>query len=364
MDRHQRSASTQILLPNIPIRSVLQPSGVRSPFKGLKELLVAVLAQQGTPAQVNSLVHFCHVNAEGALFRKGHLSHLVRLHGLSLRDLAFDTISDLFARDDEGRFTVLESYFSAYDVAGFSDDETYFFLQRLVLARVRNGLFRLYGEVDPQLARVLRNVKIASRSLGMFNEVDWLGDTCLTPALVETNQHLPSVDTEILTAWLAEETSGNEFIPELLGKLCLLLKRQTTHSRVVSMVSIGIAIRALYDQKRIPRFADSVTHIDAGAMDAAKAIRESCDALRATTLPKYVHTHKVSPEEFNAYFTVIEEMLNMRFLHQDGAGFELSESFLRLVPGVTLQEYRQTHRSRLEYLARLAQERVAEYLLT
>ena len=30
--------------------------------------------------------------------------------------------------------------------------------------KVRNGLFRLYSEMDPQLARILHNIKIANRA--------------------------------------------------------------------------------------------------------------------------------------------------------------------------------------------------------
>jgi hypothetical protein len=171
------------------------------------------------------------------------------------------------------------------------------------------------------------------------------------------------VEAADLTVWLADGSSGNEFIPELLGKLCLLLKKQNTHSRVVSIVTIGIAIRALYDQKRTPQLAEGVTYIDEGVVDAEKAIRKTCSILRSKTFPKYVDTRKVSPEVFDAYFHVIEEMLQMRFLKHDGDGFELSESFLKHMPGVTLNEYRENHRSRLEYLARLAQESISDYLL-
>ena len=312
---------------------------------------------------MNAIVTMCQAIAEGALLRKGHLTHLIQVHGLNLHDLAFDTISDLFARDREGIFPVLNAYFAAHDLSTITDEEAYVLLQRLVLGRVRNGLFRLYGEMDPQLARILRNVKIASHGIGIFTEIDRPGETCLAPTLCDTNQHLPVVEIEQLSAWLAERTTGNEFIPELLGKLALILREQSTQSRIVPLLTIGLAIRALYEQKRTVVIGEHVTWIDDGAMDAALAIRQCCAALKVHTYPKYVDRGKVGPDVFDAYFRVIHEMLESRFLQNEGADFPLSECFQKHMPGIPMHEYRRTHRSRLEYLARLAQERVRDFLL-
>lgn len=288
---------------------------------------------------------------------------LIRAHGLNLRDLAFDTISDLFARDTEGQFPVLNAYFAAHDLAAATDEEAYFLLQRLVLGRVRNGLFRLYGEMDPQLARILRNIKIASRAVESFTEVDRPGDACLAPALCDTLQHLPAPDVAQLAQWLGETSTGNEFIPELLGRLARLLRTQSSHSRIVPLVTIALAFRALYEQKHTPQIAEHITWINEAAMDAEQAIRQCCATLKSAMYPKYVDRGKVDTRVFDAYFHVIEEMLETRFLENDGTEFQLSECFQRHMPGVPLQEYRRSHRSRLEYLARLAQDRVRDFLL-
>jgi hypothetical protein len=361
--RHTRLIVQHILIHTSPIRSVSSPSGVHSALRGLRETLQAVLSRRGSAAQVNAVVAMCHAMAEGAILRKGHLMQLIRAHGLNLRDLAFDTISDLFARDAEGRFPMLNAYFVAHDLTAATDKEAYFLLQRLVLGRVRNGLFRLYGEMDPQLARILRNIKIAAHALETFTEVDRPGESCLAPTLCDTLQHLPSVDAGQLTLWLSEVTSGNEFIPELLGRLAKVLREQSSHSRIVPLVTIALAFRSLYEQKHTTQIAEHTTWINDAAIDAEHAIRQCCEALKIAMYPKYVDRGKVGAEIFDAYFRVIEEMLEMRFIENDGADFPLSECFQRHMPGIPLQEYRRSHRSRLEYLARLAQDKVTDFLL-
>lgn len=338
------------------------PRPIRISICGLKNDLAALLKGDASPLQVKVIIHACHANAEGALLRRGHLNHLLRLHGLSLTDLAFDCVCDLFARDDGGRYKALESYFSAYDVAGFSDEEAYFHLQRLSFTKVRNGLFRLYSEMDPQLARILHNIKVAARTLGLFVEADRLGESCLAPALCDTAEHLPSADVSDLTAWLSSEASGTEFIPELLGKLCLSLRRQTNFSRIVPLVSIGLAIRLFYKEKEIPRLGEPATVIDEGMIDMSEAVARACSAVKTRTFDKYVGRGKVSAEMFDLYFRVITQMLELRFVSHDGSGFQLSETFLTLTPGMTVREYRKNHRNKLEYLARLVQKQVTRVL--
>ena len=338
------------------------PFHIRAAICGIKGDLIALLDGTGTSSQVKSVIRICHGCAEGALARRGHLGQLTKSHGLNLSDLAYDCISDLFGRDDEGRYKALESYFSAYDVAGFSDEEVYFHLQRLSFTKVRNGLFRLYSEMDPQLARILRNIKVAVRSLGLFAETDRLSESCLVPSFCERSEHLPSAEAADLTGWLSDEASGNEFIPELLGKLAMLLREQERFSRVVPIVTVALAIRTFYEQKEIPQLGEPATVIDDGVIDAAGAINDACDEVRTRMFPKYVQRGNASAEVFDVYFQVITRMLEMRFMSHDGTDFQLSEGFLKLMPGMTVQEYRKKHRNKLEYLARLAHDRVSKIL--
>jgi hypothetical protein len=140
------------------------------------------------------------------------------------------------------------------------------------------------------------------------------------------------------------------------------LRTQTSFSRVVPVVSIGLAVRAFYNEKEIPRLGEPATVIDEGAIDVGKAIADACNEVRSRTNHKYVGRGKVSAEMFELYFQVITQMLELRFVSRDGEGFQLSESFLKQTPGMTVREYRKNHRNKLEYLARLVQKRVARTL--
>jgi len=345
-----------------PIRPVPPQSSLHTTISGLKSRLEAILAGSATVSQLESVVRICHANAVGALVRRGHLAQLTRLHGLKFSDMAYDCIAEIFARDGRGKYLVLESYFCAHEMAVLTDREVYLHLQRLTFMKVRQGLYRLYGEMDPQLGKILRNIKAAVRSLDLFVEIDRLGDTWLAPSLCDPAKTLSPLDTDELTRWLCEEASGSEFIPELLARLALRLRQQQTHSRMVSIVSMGLAIRAFYKQKQVPMLAEPSVVLDEGSLDVPRAIEDACRSVRMRTFPKYVRAGKMHQVIFDAYFVTIAQMLEARFVRHDGKDFQLSTSFLGLVPGVTPDEYRKKHRNKLEYLARLAHEHVSQRL--
>jgi hypothetical protein len=334
------------------------------PFvRGLRDNLVSLLGGSVSPAGVSAIVMLSHAVAEGALRRRGHLQYLVARHGISQSDLAYDCIGDMLARDEQGRYRSLESYFSAFSLVDSTDEEAFFHLQRLVYTKVRNGIFRMYQEMDPQLGRILHNVKSGNRALGHFIAVDRLGDSCFQPALSESLEHLPVVEVNDLAGWLSQEATGSQFIPELLGKIALILKRQKERSRIVPIVTIGLAIRQFCEALQVPRLEEAQTSIDEGAVDARSVISSTVEELNRTFKSRYVGKGKVTATFFEGYCRVITEMLRLRFVERDGLDFEIGAGFMALFPRMSKEEYRKKHKNKIEYLARIASENAARKLM-
>lgn len=335
---------------------------IRASIQGLKNDLAALLEGTGGSVQVNSVISVCLANARAILARRGGVNQLIRLHGLNLSDIAFDCISDLFARDDTGKYLALGSYFSAFSLSTLSDEEAYIHLQRLTYTKVRQGIFRLYREIDPQLGRILHNIKVVIHSLGQFMETERLGDSCIVPAIGDSGEHLPSMQAEELAARLAADSKGSEHIPELMGRLCKLLREQEEFSRVVPIVTVACAIRKFYWQKQIRQIEEHVTTIDDSEIDIREAIDSACASARAGGLHTYVTEGKVNKEVFDAYFEAIARLLYARLVEHDGDGSKLSEVFLNARPEISYEEYRRKHRNILEYQARIVDRKVKERL--
>ena len=337
--------------------------GIRAFVQGLKAKLESLLKGTAASSDVRSVVQVAHAIARAALARRIQSEPLVRFHGLDYSDLAYDCIADLFSRDDRGRYVALATYFMAFDFDALTDGDVFFHIQRLVLRNVKQGVYRLYHQMDPQLGKILRNLKLSVQSLGLFAEIERLGETCLAPASVETLEHLPSMKPEELTLALLNAATGNEFVPELLSTAHRILCAQEERSRVMTLINVALGIRAFYEQKSAPRLREEPGGTDDVSIDAIEAIQVACRELRSRAEEKYVRRGKVTPAMMETYFGVIEHGLYRRFVEQDGAEFQISETFLRLAPRISPVEYRKSHRSRLEYLARLTTQRVVEILI-
>ena len=74
-----------------------------------------------------------------------------RFHYASYRDLAYDCIAELFLQDDDGVPKVLRTYFNGLNVQELDEAEILIHLRRLIVARVNQELFRIFGEIDPSL---------------------------------------------------------------------------------------------------------------------------------------------------------------------------------------------------------------------
>jgi len=337
---------------------MLSAPNIRVLVRGIKSRLAPLLEGRTAGPEDFTIVRISHAIAKESLARKIHSGALERIHGLNYSDLAYDCIAELFARDESGKYVALASYFAAFNFAQFSDEEVLFHLQRLVLTKVKHGVYRLYQQTDPQLGRILRNIKIAAQSRGLFYEVDRLGEACLVPSTGDALEEMPLIQPEELAQWLVRSGSGNEFVPELLEKVSDVIRAQEERCRIVPLVTMGLSIRMFYEQKRSPHAEEGSYTIDDSTFDSGRVIEAACTKVKLKAKAKYVDRGKIAQEVLDLYFKAIEEGLMHRFVEHDGSDFVLSDALLKLMPGLTFEEYRKKHKNKIEYLGRLAKKQV------
>jgi hypothetical protein len=313
----------------------------------LKETILSVVS--GTPdrARVNSLVEVCRALASSFLSGKASAGTLASFHGISVNDLAYDCIADLFRQDEKGNYLELQSYFNGLEIEKL-DGDILPHLRRLVFSKVNQGIYRLYSETDPSLSRILRNVKLAIGALRNFTEAERFGETHIAPSLTDTLEHLPPFDREELERQFLAVTTGNELVPQLLAKLSRLLRDQDECSRVVPLISVGLMIRKAYDEKKaVPVEADA-TETAMGMKDVITTIRDACNDVRQNIRAKYVDCGKVNDSVFCCYFKAIEAELLNRVRGKEGSEQTLFTALRKFLPDLCK-----------EYLLKLVGERVS-----
>lgn len=330
--------------------------------KGLREILLAMIAGTSHRNDLNRLIAVSHSLAASFLASKATTGSLMSVHDLSTSDLAYDCIADLFQQDTDGDYLQLQAYFAGLSFPTARDEEILAHLRRLVFSKVNQSIFRLYSEADPSLAKVLRNIKLAIHSLKNFEEIERFGEPCIVPSLCDTLVYLPPFERDDIEHCFLHVTRGNELIPDLLAKLSLFLRGQDEHCRILPLVGVGLLFRSVYEKKELPEPQHATADESLISLDANAIIQESCADVQLQMHRKYVGSGKVPDETFGMYFHIIREELCERFLGRDGHESSLVERLQQRLPGLTREEYSGVHRNRIEYLLKLVDKKAMERL--
>jgi len=313
------------------------------------------------PSELTRFIRLCHSIALSQLANRRNAAVLSRIHGLNTSDLAFDCISDLFQRDEGGHYIQLETYFAGFSLNDTTDPELLVHLRRLISSRVNQGIFRLLNEADPSLGKILRNIKLAVSALHQFEEVERFGEPFIRPSLCDPLEHLPEPSQEEIGRALLEATTGSAFVPELLAKLSVYLRSRQDCRRTVPLVAVALAIRAAHTARgHVP--SGTVQPEDMSLVyDSEAIVRMTMREVR-NRAARFVARRKISSELLEQYCAVIEEGLTRRLVYANGQDFTLFRALQKINPTITRARYRLSHRSRLEYLAHLANEIAAGWV--
>ncbi len=280
-----------------------------------------------------------------------------RLHpeffSLSIEDIALDCVADLFRQDENGRFYQVKAYFEGLAYHESSEEELLSHLRRLTFSKVNQGLFRLYNDMDPSLGKILRNIKLAVQALQNFVVVERFGEQCISPAMCETLEHLPSIERNELGMHLFNTEHSDDTVPALLAHLSKCLRNQSAFSRVIPIMDIAFAIRSRYSlPDREKEGVEPVTSMI--EEDARRIIADACAATEHEMKPRYVGRNRIAHDLFEKYFLIIRENLEARFLADDGELCSFYDRLVAFLPGLSKDDYRRDHKSKIEYLGRLA----------
>ena len=251
----------------------------------------------------------------------------------------------------------------AFPLDELSDAELLAHLRRIVQSKTHQGLFRIYQESDPSLGKILRNIKISIQVVRNFQETERFHEVHLTPIQCDPLDDRTTIDTEGILKEFGPMVNGAENIPEMLSKLAVLLRTQTTHRRSVPLMSIALAFRALYARgQKTHSTAEPAVEEKLLTDDTQRTVHNACNQIKRKTTQKYIYTKKLNKKIFETYFKAIEDHLLDFVMGTDGRDSALFESLKKVMPGLTPSQYQTHHRSTMEYLARLCRKKAVEEL--
>jgi len=326
----------------------------------LKAALEALLVRSLSYQELELVVRSFHGLATAYIGRKMNAGRLETSRlGVSLEDLAVDCIAELFARDEEGRFDILQSYFGRGDLERMSEGEFLGLCRRLVFSAVNQQLFRIYGAYDPAFRKLLRNLKGAAHRTEGFHLVEHQGDSWV---LISSNgaqlNHTPAIPPEYLEVLLTRQISVRDSSVDMLRAFDRALSDTQGYAHGYPLIGLAAVLRhvlARMEMAEAPEPADaiSVEEID-------RVITSILPQVITEVGERYVREGKLDQEVLGAYRLAVREILLMEYGHGNGQGVSFYDILSTLLPGTTPTEYAAIHRSRLEYVVRLCRRRFLE----
>jgi len=160
-----------------------------------------------------------------------------------INDLAHDVIASLFKRNDKGEFVYLKRYFSRHmDLITKDPSHALVLSKILVVARTRQGLVEYFKEVDPNGAKIYRNLKMTPKrnpqvvEFRLNNETYfYLKSNKIKRIPDDLHPELPEVDSAQTVSWLMSAEKSHKTTPRIVGRLLQLIKEDGRYRHFISL---------------------------------------------------------------------------------------------------------------------------------
>jgi hypothetical protein len=281
------------------------------------------------------------------------------LPGLALptEDLAWDSLADLFQRDDRGVFIKLASYFRALGWESKNEDELITSVRRLIFSQVNQAIYRNYREADPSLGKILRNLKHAVAGSPHFTLTSCRGEIWLSMQTAdESLSALPAMPPEFLEAHLTAAVRGEPDMKQVLHLLSEILAAHREYRPAFPLTGFALIIRSAFERLYAAVEKESNGHEHFTNEEILKMISRSLTAIKTKMFASYVGKQKIGLVLYEKYFSAMQDMLSAEFVDNDGYARSYYDYLRQHLPEMTREDYQRHYRCQFEYLAKLVRE--------
>ena len=232
----------------------------------------------------------------------------------------------------------------------------------MVLGKVNNNIIRLYSEADPALGKILRNLKLALERTQLFEQVSRFGETYLIPRGVKALLHLPPIREDCIREAFSRIVCVYDNIPQMLRKLHSVLSEVQEFQRAVTLVSAALLFKEVYKVAWEEESNGGSVEQHLPSYDIKTLIEQVCKRMSTEMHSVYVGSGRRSDEVFRCYMRALNGILMQEFAEDSEAAETYYEHLRTAIPDLTKAAYTKEHRTTLEYLAKMAKDRMREAL--
>ncbi len=327
----------------------------------LKILLGELVRGTISHGNLTKIVHLCRSIAESYLSHyRSALVHICRLNGLTLVDLAMDCIAEVFARDGNERFYQVEKFVASLytSLEDTAEDRLFLAFKSFVLRVTTTQLAKIYSLADPDGARIHRNIKDGIKKSRHLTLSDDFRGCVLELSHHDNLDHLPPYPLDQLERELLAVTNRSSDTPHLLDELARILIEQEEYRRSVRLMDVVQLFRRFYAQFRdFEAFQQEVVEPEVlSELDAEIIQRQVQHTVQQRIISTYLLPGKVQKKEAVALSEIMCRII-ADWCQGNGTPHSLYQYVKQYLP-VTELEYEATWRNKVEYLTRIAREKL------
>lgn len=329
----------------------------------LKEALENCLSGDYSQGECRFIIDRAHTIGLAYLRMKAASGHLYLCNGEPLEDLAWDFIADLFERNHNNSFIILNSAFCDVNLETASAETIEEKFRRVLITKIDDNIFRSNGEKDPSLKKIIRNLKNAVQNTAFERRVKAEnGFISIVDDSIDQQMPLIAV-SEVLEIQLCHRIRETMQTPEVLLQVVEILDEFKFYQKKISLVAVAICIR-----KSFVHIRDKDSEFNQGTEPEENLHRQSFDAkilrvsekIKRSLGKKYVNKRVLTPKQLTLFMLAAQEIIRSEFIdkHSDINHFECLKQY---ISDLRYEEYRKNYRSVLEYLVKKARAEIIEY---
>lgn len=336
--------------------------------KKLKSILLIIHESQPSEKTITELVHLSRTIISGYLIcAKSSVMQLTRLHGISLSDISYDCVGELFKRNHKGNYQTLIKFFSSLRISieVIPENELFFAFKSLLIQIADAHISRLYAKIDPAGAKIQRNIKDTVRKVDFFSVRKNVNGLYLIPKSQSENCKQPFIEVENIEHDFLSSADSTMTTKTLLRILFEIISAQESFRKGISLVDVVKLFKKIYsietkysvDEEFIPVNTDckfnevEQTEITANVLQKVNA-----------KIELYYSKGKITPNQKDALYKTVNDIVQ-DWLETGASNISLFEYVNRYLK-IDVKTYRKGIRDKLEYLVKYAKKEFSRRLLS
>jgi hypothetical protein len=301
-------------------------------------------------------------------YSKPNIIFLCQSHGISLSDLAVDSIAEIFGKDNAGELHNLKNFFSTLSLPiKVIDEKELFLAYKGLLIRIAEAqIARLYAEIDPTGYKIQRNIKETLPSTGLFTLIKNINGVSLICNVDDNRLELPYLNLEEFTSEFLAFAKNKKTSRELIEIMFRLVSKQDDYRKEIKLID------AVYIFKKYFSLGNENNGNEEFIIENLKArstvedfeMDQICDKvlikIKEKILIDYFARWKLTREQSEALYLAMNDIIyDWNKMGENHIPFY---EYFNKYGKLSHEEYSRVIKDKIEYLVKIARKKFELYL--